>query len=40
MSDLRWLEGHPIPAAIVFFNPEIPRKIRDYKFHKVEQYGI
>ena len=40
MPDLKALEGHPIQAAIRFFNPEFPHKVREYKLHKIEDHGI
>lgn len=36
MLDLKALEGMNIQAIIRFINP----KVRDYKLHKVEAYGI
>jgi hypothetical protein len=36
MLDLKALEGTNIQAIIRFINP----KVRDYKLHKVEAYGI
>jgi hypothetical protein len=29
-----------IEAAIRFFNPTTPTKVKDYKLHKIEAYGI